>query len=454
MLSQSHRRRLAAGSGNSPRRSVAPRENDSDSDESVDQSQISTSGGGEGNLYGVHYEEMAGPPNAAAAEAMKKLVANREAQRIVEESRRAMEGINKAIVAVNDALVSQRRYVAKAQRRANGGMDDEEKELWGEDEAEERDAYLAQSQQTAESVLEKLLTSSMSLTAEGERKLRQMIDVMAETEDFNAAMDSAAERVRVANRQRQVQEEQEAEAERQAIEDEVANGNGAQDQKPGASTTSSDQPIPPFSSLKSTLTTAVRTKDAAYDKMTSYERYALNNDYAAFRRQLHNSIYEETREVPDKRRWFDEQGNPVLPTREALLGEESDTEMQDGSDEELVIQRVKQDFKCPLSLRELTNPYGTSKCIHVFEKDAIYAYVAQSGRHAPVQCPQSGCSAMFMASDLKLNQEMLIQLERRRQRRAQNESDDEGDQEDADEYEYASINTTAVGDSTAMKAER
>ncbi|PHH52556.1 hypothetical protein CFIMG_005832RA [Ceratocystis fimbriata CBS 114723] len=442
MLSEGRRRRLMNNSNSSPRRSSGLRDQESDDDDMEPQ---------RSNSRGLRYEEMAGPPNASSAEAMKKLVASRESQRIIEESRTAMDGINKAIAAVNDAMLSQRKNVVKIQRQVgggNGGVDGEEKGLWGENEMEERDEYLANTQQKAESALQKLADSSIDLTTRAEVAFRQLIDVIAETEDFNLAMESAAEQVRVASRQREILEAEQARARairEQQNEDGLEAEEASEDQKPvvndGALEASE---IAPFSPLKDTLLAAVHAKDGAYNSMSLYQRYATNNDYAAFRRQLHRSIYDDAREVPDKKRWFDEDGRPVLPTREALLGIESDTEMRNGSDDELVIQRVKQDFKCPLSLRELENPYGTSKCIHVFEKEAIFAYVAQSGGNATVQCPQSGCSATFTRSDLIPNQEVLIQLERRKRRRARDESDNEEEQEDADDYEYASINTTAI----------
>ena len=60
--------------------------------------------------------------------------------------------------------------------------------------------------------------------------------------------------------------------------------------------------------------------------------------------------------------------------------------------------KPKTNSKCPISLKEMTNPYKSTRCGHIFEKDAVLNYM-QNYRKKPnkrkdssVPCPIPGCS--------------------------------------------------------------
>lgn len=366
---------------------------DSDADADAD-ANSGTRPSNRSRIFGVSYQDMIGPPTMDTADSLVTVASTRDKQRVIDNSCTAIQGISDAIVAINDALLEQRKAISRQQRRSNQ-PDREELELWGPDEAADRDSYLQHSRQQADDALQALVEASLALTQQGEELTREMIDVMVDADDFHAAITEAADRVRNEARTRKAAHQtalQEARAARLAAAeaDEPAPEGLAQsddeDDAPGDA---------PFVTLRNALNAQVQAKVAAYSAQSAYARYATHNEYAAFKRYVHRSIYEDARDLPDKKRWFDKDGLPVLPTREALLGEE-DADMADGSDDELVIQRVKYDYKCPLSLRELVDPWKNTKCNHVYEKKSIFGLLAQSHRNT-VECPVVACSVVCIS---------------------------------------------------------
>jgi hypothetical protein len=122
-------------------------------------------------------------------------------------------------------------------------------------------------------------------------------------------------------------------------------------------------------------------KLAEYSGMTMQQRYALNNDYAGFKKLWHDAaVGEDGPPLPHKSKWFRADGEPVM-TGAAVDG--------DDSDDDIAVSREIVSINCPLSLQPMQNPYSNRKCKHTFEKSALLEYL---GTKTSVQCPQTGCS--------------------------------------------------------------
>jgi hypothetical protein len=132
-------------------------------------------------------------------------------------------------------------------------------------------------------------------------------------------------------------------------------------------------------------------KRSEYEQMSMRERYALNNDYAGFKKMWHDAaVGEDGPPLPDASRWFRSDGQPVMTAVGGSGGmghgvDEDDEDM----DDDIAVAREVVSLKCPLTLRYMDEPYSNRKCKHTFEKAAILDYLPARDR---VQCPQTGCS--------------------------------------------------------------
>ncbi|KAM5346707.1 hypothetical protein ACJ41O_009712 [Fusarium nematophilum] len=119
-------------------------------------------------------------------------------------------------------------------------------------------------------------------------------------------------------------------------------------------------------------------KESDYEALSMQQRYAQNNDYAAFKKLWHDALVGEGGPpLPDSSRWFRPDGRPVMRMETA-----------DG-DDELTVSREILSIKCPLTLLPMKEPYTNNKCKHTVEKAAMINYLTDLGR--PCQCPQLGC---------------------------------------------------------------
>lgn len=128
----------------------------------------------------------------------------------------------------------------------------------------------------------------------------------------------------------------------------------------------------------------------------SYE----NNDYKGFKSAVHSALHPNGDDPPLPRpsKWFPQ--DRARSQGDANAADEGSEE----SDEDVYISGAKIDFKCPLTLQPLEEPYTNKKCNHTFEKERIIEYInaegvqfTQSQAHGPrqpekqVKCIQIGC---------------------------------------------------------------
>lgn len=218
------------------------------------------------------------------------------------------------------------------------------------------------------------------MTGDAEEAVRGIVDLRGELEDEKGVFESVVE-VSTAKRREQEQRRAERQRQRQARAAENGDDEGANGAEEDEDMSDEEEPQA-ISDLVRDLTDR---KAQNYAQMTMHQRYALNNDYADFKRQWHNGLHGEDAVLPDAKRWFSENNRPIFN-----FGRSTD-EDEDGNidgDTDLIVERATVSTRCPLSLRELEEPYSNKRCKHTFERTAIMEYIGRQGR---VTCPQSGC---------------------------------------------------------------
>ncbi|KAG5997322.1 hypothetical protein E4U43_002667 [Claviceps pusilla] len=283
------------------------------------------------------------------------------------------------------------------------------------------------------------------LTKESEESLRDVIDHRAELQDqivvlgdlytsaSTAATAAATNPSQLRRRARPLAEPSES---MPAADD--------QDQK---------QSPAPAPSTRDAYQSARAQKQAEYEALTPYQRYALNNDYAAFKKIWHDSAAgEDGPPLPDASRWFRSDGRPVMTrpgvssglgsTIDGAAGHEADQD----DDDDIAVAREIISLNCPLTLRQMEEPYTHVQCKHTFEKSAIMEYLPARGN---VQCPQSGCNQTMskarFSQDFLLDEVMLRRIQRSKQ--THRALDDMGDDDDDDE------NDDQMGDESLVMGE-
>ncbi|KAF9077586.1 hypothetical protein BDP27DRAFT_1311306 [Rhodocollybia butyracea] len=147
-----------------------------------------------------------------------------------------------------------------------------------------------------------------------------------------------------------------------------------------------------------------KTKESYFAK-TTRQKYAKNETYRHFK----ESIYE-----------IEHPGQAMPPVTELMPKEPGD---DSDDDEDLEMGAVTQDYKCPLTLRPLENPFTSEVCGHSFSRDAIREYFAND--RGSKDCPASGCTRSFRLSDCKPNRDLAkkIKQHERRQKKKEEEMD-------------------------------
>ncbi|KAM6534948.1 hypothetical protein FALCPG4_004565 [Fusarium falciforme] len=169
-------------------------------------------------------------------------------------------------------------------------------------------------------------------------------------------------------------------------------------------------------------------KKADYTAMDMHQRYALNNDYAGFKKLWHDAMAgEDGPPLPDASRWFRPDGRPVMRATTPGAADGDD-------DDDIAVAREVLSINCPLTLQPMKQPYSNRKCKHTFEKAALLDYLPLRG---DAQCPQTGCSERFSRSrfdhDFYLDQAMVRRIKRARQAQEQHDMDEDDDDGEEDE---------------------
>lgn len=221
-----------------------------------------------------------------------------------------------------------------------------------------------------------------NLTRESERALRDTIDRKVELEDEAAALEDLSTTA-TTNTIAQTRSAAASQSRRRRA-DEMTSDDEAADAK-------DDDQEGPVTSVVDTFRELRTKKRAEYTGLSAHQRYALNNDYAGFKKLWHEAAAgEDGPPLPDASRWFLSNGEPDM-TIPGHGGEDGSFD----DDEDVAVSRENISINCPLTLLPMTEPYRSRKCPHTFEKAAILDYLPLRGE---CQCPQTGCSQVRLSS--------------------------------------------------------
>ena len=84
-------------------------------------------------------------------------------------------------------------------------------------------------------------------------------------------------------------------------------------------------------------------------------------------------------------------------------------DQEDDGDEDMIMVSQRETFTCPLSQRTLTRPMRNNACGHVYEQDAIHAYM--EGRNV-VACPIPGCPHQVTKNGLEMDRTLARRIQR------------------------------------------
>ncbi|KHO01716.1 Zinc finger, RING/FYVE/PHD-type [Metarhizium album ARSEF 1941] len=259
------------------------------------------------------------------------------------------------------------------------------------------------------------------LTHESEQSIRDVIDHRAEIEDQSALLRDLYTAAATATAPNTAQ----SRAHRDTRHEPTSDGEQDLEQKQDAEAVAST--LEAFRKGRA-------SKQAEYQQLTAYQRYGVNNDYAGFKKIWHDAASgHDGPPLPDASRWFRPDGRPVM-TRPGANTRRS-TAGPAGDDDDIAVAREVLSLNCPLSLRQMEEPYSNVKCKHTFDKSAIWDYLSTA--RGEVQCPQTGCCQKFSKASFQqefyLDEAILRRIQRvMHTQRSLNDMDVEDD-EDADQ---------------------
>ncbi|GAB0131714.1 hypothetical protein EsDP_00000175 [Epichloe bromicola] len=361
--------------------------------------------------------------NDAGRRALGELSHNRGTQPYERQLKNATRQLGLCIGDLHERLGAQQdRLRSLRERRREKGTDKTAEE-------ERLEAHLAELEKDAD-----------ELTNESEESLRDVIDHQVELQDqtdvlgdlyTDAATASTANVPSTGEPRRRARDQA-----------------GAGESLPAVDKEEEEEETPvPVPSTRDTYLAARAQKQAEYEALTPHQRYALNNDYAAFKKIWHDAAAGENGPpLADASRWFRADGRPVMSrpgassarrgTTDAAADDDDDADDDDEDSDDIAVAREVISLNCPLTLRQMEEPYTHAKCKHTFEKSAIMEYLPARGN---VQCPQSGCSqamskALF-SQDFYPDEVMLrrVQRSKQTQRAIDHMDDDEEDVHMGDE---------------------
>ncbi|KAL7910723.1 zinc-finger of the MIZ type in Nse subunit domain-containing protein [Trichoderma velutinum] len=259
------------------------------------------------------------------------------------------------------------------------------------------------------------------LTRDSERALRDTIDRKAELEDGAIVLEELSTTA-TTNTIAQTRGAAAAQSRRRQADEATSDDEDAAERQ-------DEDEEGPVTSIVDTFRELRAKKRTEYTSLDVHQRYALNNDYAGFKKLWHEAAAgEDGPPLPDASRWFLSSGEPDMtaPNRDGQNG------TRDDDDDDIAVQRETISINCPLTLLPMTEPYRSRKCPHTFEKSAILDYLTSRGEH---QCPQTGCSQMFSRSrfdhEFYLDEAMKRRIQRWKQAEAnRRDMDDEDEDED------------------------
>ncbi|KAL7938636.1 zinc-finger of the MIZ type in Nse subunit domain-containing protein [Trichoderma chlorosporum] len=313
---------------------------------------------------------------------------------------------------------------------------------------EEKDTAKTAEEERLEEQIPEFEKEVEKLTRESERALRDSIDRRAELEDDALVLDELSTTA-TTNTIAQTRSAAAAQSRRRRV-----NGAASDDEDAADGNEEEGEEAGPVVSVVDTFRELRAKKRAEYTSLDVHRRYALNNDYAGFKKLWHDAAAgEDGPPLPDASRWFLSNGEPDM----TAPGRDGQNGTLDDDDDDVAVQRENISINCPLTLLPMTEPYRSRKCPHTFEKSAILDYLAARGEH---QCPQTGCSQMFSRSrfdhEFYLDEAMKRRIQRWKQaeQNRRDMDDEDEDEDDADDsLVYGREQQTRGGGARGVKRE-
>ncbi|EME50361.1 hypothetical protein DOTSEDRAFT_31429 [Dothistroma septosporum NZE10] len=372
-------------------------------------------GGDTSNIEPPLYEAPQFPINPQGQRALAALSRTHDLSKLEKRLKDAQAMLTESAMEINDRLKEKDDRLKKIRDKHQPGD-------------EENDAFFAQQEQSLATLREK--TESMTTRMEGQMRktvdCREMLQFMKESVEAahndarnHASTQASTQPARTQGRRRTEGEDDEEEID--SDEDEEIPDFQPTDPGAAAATQAGRPPVEVFREQVDDRKTRWQIKSMS-------ERYAGNEDYVRFRQVVHDAQYpEDTIELAPPEEWFNEDGTVPPPGTTARPRAGAD---EDDSDEEIAISRANISTKCPLTLKELVEPYSSKKCPHTFEKAAIMEFLA--GQRGHCQCPVPGCQQMLSYLDLHTDA-LIVRKIKRIQRAAQALQEEGSDDEENDD---------------------
>lgn len=304
------------------------------------------------------YQAPSCPLNEAARRALGELSNNPGTVVYHSQLKEAMRFLGGSVGDLHERLRDRRERLEAMRKRR------EEKGLEKTEEEERLEAHVRDMEEKVE-----------ALTDRSESAMRDLIDRRTELEDESEVLGDLYTHAATESITRQSQRNR----------DEAPDQTLDPDEDP-------EIKIPPPPSTLKIFRQAQKDKENEFNSQEPYQKYALNNDYAAFKKLWHDAMAgEDGPPLPDASRWFRANGQPVMRG----VGDGGAPEEGDDDDDDIAVAREVLSINCPLTLRPMDQPYSNRKCKHTFEKAAILEYLTSRGEH---QCPQTGCSIVRRTS--------------------------------------------------------
>ncbi|KAF4338271.1 DNA repair MMS21 [Fusarium beomiforme] len=339
------------------------------------------------------YEPPACPLSDAARRKLHDLSNTRSTAVYQQQINESIRLLGFSVSDIHERLRSQREALANKKARR-----------------EEKGTEKSEDEQRLEAHLSEFEERVNTLTVASEQAIRDMIDRRAELEDEDGIIDAL---YNTAN----TEAIQQGQAEAQRSEDDDDDDDDDK-QVPSAPT-----------SVLETYKDIRQKKDEEYTNMSVHQRYALNNDYAGFKKLWHDTMAgDDGPPLPDASRWFTHDGQPVMSGAASGAGAEGEDD-----DDDIAVEREVKSINCPLTLQPMRDPYTNRNCKHTFEKSALLEYLPMRGES---QCPQAGCSQSLSRARFELeffqDQAMARRIKRARQAQQQQEMMDEDYDDDGE----------------------
>ncbi|KAL0941817.1 chromosomal organization and DNA repair protein [Colletotrichum truncatum] len=339
------------------------------------------------------YEPLACPLTNEAKRAIAELSNSRDVHRYQNHIKSSITNLSQSVADIND--VTRERHEMIKRLAAKRAESESQEKSQREDEVEEHTAALD--------------AEVPRLTKEAEAAVRDLIDRQVQLDDDKAAL---AETVDYYQQLPAAPSSRSRRRTRHRAEDVDGEDGGAEEGEELAA------PALPDQSVIDTLRQHRDEKVREYEKMNAYQRYAVNNDYAGFKKLWHDAVHGDTgAPLPNAKRWFDDAGNPVMPR--TVSGDSQDVKnegegAEDDEDEDVVIAGEVRDYRCPLSMQEYKEPYSNRMCSHTYEKEWIVDMLRKQPNKRS-QCVVPGCSKEFGLEDFYHDDVILRKMKRAQQ---------------------------------------